>query len=213
MDDSVMHSATPASSRPGEPVWEIAHLFPLQGNWTEDEYLALNTNRLIEFSNGRLEVLPMPTYVHQLIVRLIFRLLDGFVNQHAEGDVLFAPMPVRLWEGRFREPDIIYLRPGRVRDVHGQPEGADLVMEVVSESKEGHDRDWIEKPKDYAKAGIAEYWIVDPQQQVIQILSLEGSEYRIRGRFQKAQIADSVLLPGFSIAVDDVLAIGETSQT
>src|SRR5712692_7578885 len=42
-----------------EPTWEIAHLFPDQGTWTEGEYLALDTNHLIELSNGRLEVLPM----------------------------------------------------------------------------------------------------------------------------------------------------------
>ena len=42
-----------------EPTWEIAQLFPAQGHWTEEEYLALDTNHLIEFSQGQLEVLPI----------------------------------------------------------------------------------------------------------------------------------------------------------
>ena len=45
-----------------EPTWEIATLFPNQGQWSEDEYLALNTNRFVEYRDGFMEVLPMPTF-------------------------------------------------------------------------------------------------------------------------------------------------------
>jgi hypothetical protein len=56
------------TSRSGGPTWEIAHLFPNQGTWTVDDYLALNTNHLVEFSDGLIEILPMPTEQHQLLV-------------------------------------------------------------------------------------------------------------------------------------------------
>ena len=46
--------------QPGEPPWDVALLYPLQGSWTEDDYLELGTNRLVEFSDGGIEVLPMP---------------------------------------------------------------------------------------------------------------------------------------------------------
>ncbi len=49
-----------------EPTWEIAELFPAQRTWSEDEYLTLDTNRLVEFSHGHLEVVPMPTFSHQI---------------------------------------------------------------------------------------------------------------------------------------------------
>ena len=45
-------------SRPGEPTWEIAELFPEQGGWTEEQYLALKTRRLVEYDNGTIEVRP-----------------------------------------------------------------------------------------------------------------------------------------------------------
>ena len=67
--------STAASSlqhRIGEPTWDIAMLFPLQGQWTEEEYLALDTNRLMELVDGCLDVLPMPTPYHQAIVRYLF---------------------------------------------------------------------------------------------------------------------------------------------
>ena len=60
--------ALPRPSRRGEPTWEMALLHPLQGAWSESEYLALHTNRLIEYADGCLEFLPMPTLFHQAIV-------------------------------------------------------------------------------------------------------------------------------------------------
>ena len=41
---------------PGEPTWAVTRLFPTQGNWSESEYLALNTNQLVEFSHGFVDV-------------------------------------------------------------------------------------------------------------------------------------------------------------
>ena len=59
---------TVARVREADPTWEIAHLFPAQGAWSEEEYLDLPGNRLVEFSNGFLEMLPVPTTSHQALV-------------------------------------------------------------------------------------------------------------------------------------------------
>ncbi len=70
MHEPAFHAAPPEpASQLGEPVWEIAYLFPPQGSWSAEQYLALGTNRLIEFDHGSLEVLPMPTLAHQLIAQ------------------------------------------------------------------------------------------------------------------------------------------------
>src|SRR5437588_7023656 len=87
----------------GEPTWEIAYLFPTQGNWCEEEYLALDTNHLVELSQGRLEVLPMPTMSHQLLVLHLYGLVLAFVSPQELGTVLVAPIPVRLSRGKTRE--------------------------------------------------------------------------------------------------------------
>lgn len=195
-------------SQPGEPPWDIALLFPLQGSWTEDDYLELGTNRLVEFSDGCIEVLPMPTKLHQRIVRSLFLLLQQFVSAHASGEVFFAPLPIRLWPGKFREPDIVYVRPERA-EYRGQPEGADLAIEVVSEGEVNRRRDLETKPSEYARACIAEYWIVDPEQQQITVLVLEGKIYRQLGVFGVDDDATSVLLPGFAVRVTDVFAGAE----
>ena len=140
-------------SRRGEPAWEIATLFPPQGEWTEADYLALNSqNWMVELSDGCLEVLPMPNAMHQSIVDYLFTLLKAFVLARGIGRVLFAPMPVRLGPKNFREPDIMFFRPGRIVDPRKQPDGVDLAMEVVSESHDGRERDLRKKPVDYAAA-------------------------------------------------------------
>jgi Uma2 family endonuclease len=199
-------------SPPGGPAWEVALLFPSQGDWSEQEYLALDASRLVELSDGCLEVLPMPTLFHQRIVDYLRDLLKAFVAVHLRGEVRVAPMPVHLWSDKFREPDIIYFLPHRVKDVHGQPEGADLVVEVVSEGEENRKRDLVTKPEEYAKAGISEYWIVDPQERQVTVLALEGKTYREHGIFRPGTVAGSILLPGFTASVDAVFEAGEGHQ-
>ena len=72
---AIEENLRPRVSRRGEPTWEIAYLYPSQGTWSEEEYLALtnSSNRLIEFTDGFLEVLPMPTDKHQTILKFILR--------------------------------------------------------------------------------------------------------------------------------------------
>ena len=190
----------------GEPAWDLALMFPLQGGWSAEDYLALDTGLLVEYSDGFIRVLPMPSLLHQLIVKFLFRLLDDFVNRNSLGEVLLAPLPVLLTAGKYREPDIVFLRPERIKSLKGQPAGADLVLEVVSGGKESRERDYVEKRREYAEAGIAEYWIVDPQERKVTVLILEGQSYREHGVFLVGEAATSVSLPGFQVAVKDVFA-------
>src|SRR5882762_5490448 len=91
--------------RRGEPAWDLALFYPAQGDWSEEEYLDLGTNWMIEFVDGCLEVLPMPSPLHQVIVRYLFGLLETYVLARKLGLPFFAPLPVKLWDGRLREPD------------------------------------------------------------------------------------------------------------
>jgi Uma2 family endonuclease len=209
---SVMTSASRrlSKSKRGEPAWDIARLFPPQGQWTEEDYLALadRTNWLIELSDGFLEVLPMATPFHQRIVQFLFEALRVFILGKNCGEVFTAPLPVQLWSDKMRDPDILFVRPGRIRDAHRPPRGADLVMEVVSEGEENRQRDLEIKPVEYARAKVAEYWIVDPEKEKITVLRLAGKRYRVHGEFRRGEGASSVLLSGFSVRVSDVLDAG-----
>jgi len=195
---------TPRSHR-GTPVWELARLYPPQGCWTEDDYLELETNLLIEYSDGVLEFLDTPSPKHQLMVQhLQMRLLE-YVKKARRGTVIAAPLPIRISATVYREPDLVYFAR-KLTDLSKAPTGADLVMEVVSPGNANRRRDVIKKRREYAGAGISEYWIVDPENSVITVLALNGSKYEQAGKYKLGQQAASRLLPGFVIDVTEALS-------
>jgi YD repeat-containing protein len=204
-----MVSATKSSPPEPEYAWDVARLYPPQGMWSQDEYLHLTdeTNNLVEFTNGHVEVLEMPTEAHQMILQFLNGLLLAFVSKGSLGRVLFAPLRIRLRPGVIREPDIVFMKTENDHRRHQRTwDGADLVIEIVSEDRKSRERDYIDKRRDYAEAGIPEYWIVDPQEQRITVLKLTGHEYSVHGEFTPGQTASSSLLPGFEVSVAAVFA-------
>jgi Uma2 family endonuclease len=185
----------------------MSRLFPHEGYWSENDYLGLDTNRLVEFTDGYVEVLSFPTTSHQQIVAYLSNLLFGFVSAHDLGMTLFGPLPVRLRKDKYREPDVIFMLAEHA-DRIGEDfwKGADLVMEVVSDDPESRERDLVKKRKDYASAGIAEYWIIDPHERKITVLKLAGKAYTPHGQYSVGARAESALLNGFSVDVSEVFA-------
>jgi Uma2 family endonuclease len=198
----------PTVARRGEPVWEIAELFPEQGRWTERDYLALNTNRLVEFDNGMIEVLPVPKKTHQLIVLFLCEALKALLaSRGMRGVVVPAPYRLRIPSGKYREPDVLYLTAEQDAQASEDfTQAAELVMEVVS--ADDPDRDYVSKRSDYASTGVPEYWIVDYHQHLIVVLELVNGQYAERGRFGPRQRATSSRLEGFGIAVDELMSLG-----
>src|SRR5262245_45257547 len=119
----------------------VLDLLPPQGQWSEEEYLWLtdHTNRFIEFTDGYIEVLPMPTDAHQTLLASLYQVFFVFL-QALGGKVLFAPLRLRIRERKFREPDILLVRDAS--DLRRQNRfwlGADLVVEIVSPAKPERD--------------------------------------------------------------------------
>ena len=189
----------------GDPTWEIAAMFPHQGCWSETEYLRLDFGRLVEFDHGRLEVLTMPTELHQAIAFFLCLRLQLFAEASQLGVSFIAPLRVQLWPGKFREPDVLFMRAqNRHRRAALFWHGADLVMEVVSE--DDPQRDLVVKREEYAQAKIPEYWIVDPRDRSILVLVLDEPQatYVESGRYANDQTAHSATLLGFSVSVSEV---------
>jgi Uma2 family endonuclease len=182
-------------------------VIPHQGHWTEEEYLSLTTNHLVEFSDGYLEIPPVPTVSHQQLVAYLFQSLLTFCASLDLGTVLFMGLRVRLRSGKIREPDVAFMAKAHSDRVTDDCwEGADLVMEVVSGTKKDRRRDLVDKREDYARAGISEYWIVDPKEERITVLRLRGKRYVVHGEFDKGATATSHLLDGFTVDVTETFA-------
>lgn len=190
---------------PIDPDHQLERLIGNQGFVTEAEYLAFDGNRLIEYSDGWIEVLPMPTTSHQRTIAFLYAAFLAFTTPGGLGEVLFAGIRVRIRTGKYREPDLVLMLTEHAHRV-GEDywDGADLVVEVVSPSNRRHDLEV--KRHEYAEAGIPEYWLVDPQQVEIVVLTLRDGAYHEHGRFRPGDIATSALLPGFEVDVAAALA-------
>jgi Uma2 family endonuclease len=151
----------------------------------------------------------MPTKSHQKIARFVCNQLLAYLEPRRLGDAVTAPYRVRMPDGSFREPDVVaYLQEHLHHFGERFGEGADLVVEIVSEGKDSRERDLDVKPSDYAKAGISEYWIIDPQEANILVLQLHGDAFQKHGPFRIDEEAPSILIPGFRLSVRDVFAAG-----
>jgi Uma2 family endonuclease len=198
-----MLTTIPGTSARALKRW-LLDVLPGQGEWTEKEYLWLtdHTSRLVEFTDGYIEVLPMPTKRHQTVLRILFLAFNAFVDPRG-GEVFFAALRLRIRKGKFREPDLLLLKDkDDPRDQERFWTGADLALEVVSKNKPA--RDLVHKRRDYAEGRVPEYWIVNPQDETITVLKLDGAAYVEHGVFQRGDKATSVVLRGFKVSVDDV---------
>jgi Uma2 family endonuclease len=187
-------------------VTEIAKLFPPQGRWTEDEYFALpDANRIIELSDGELIMSPPPTFEHQRAVGELFYALKQHVDAGDLGTAAVAPLAIRLWEGKIREPDVMFFSRAHRDRIGGEVSGPpDWVAEVISPGTKKTDE--VEKLAEYAQAGIAEYWLVDPGERTIRVYVLHGeAAYTLAACYTAGQVARAETVEGFAVAVDKVV--------
>ena len=178
----------------------------LQGTWTVEQYLRLtdHASRLLEFTDGELELLPMPTDKHQVIIAFLYRLLFPYMDRVGRV-ILFAALRLQIREGKFREPDLMLLLDANdPRRQNAYWLGADMVIEIVS--ADDPQRDTIVKRADYAEGRIPEYWIVNPTDESVTVLSLadEGEEYTGERVFRRGEAATSTLLPDLSVQVSAI---------
>ena len=172
------------NSTVGQPTIEIVSLFPKQGHWTEEAYLRLpESNRIIELSEGRLIISPSPTDQHQTTVGKLYLLIGDYVFKNNLGKALMAPMDIRLKKGIIRQPDIIFMSNEHLDRITNKRWGIpDLAIEVTSPGTKKEDRK--HKYSEYEKAGIKEYWIIDPDKQTVDIFELRDKYYVTIGNFQ-----------------------------
>jgi len=141
----------------------------------------------------------MPTFTRQSILLFLYEMLRAYLKPRG-GVVMVAALRLRVRPGKFREPDLLLLRDRTDRRCQDRYwEGADLVVEVVS--PDNPDRDLVEKRADYAEAGIPEYWIADPRDETVRVLSLRGAAYVEHGVYRRGDTATSALLAGFAAEV------------
>jgi len=180
---------------------------PPQGQWTYDDYAAIpDDGNIYEVVKGVLYMSPSPIPDHQTVSLEIAAYLRQYVQLAGLGRVFTEPTDVELSPKNIVKPDVLVLlkehfdRFTRTRIV-GAP---DLVVEILSPGTWRHDLQG--KLEAYEQAGVPEYWIVSPAEQVVEVFVLEGAAYQSAGIFRGSAILPSQVVPDWSVPVERLFA-------
>ena len=171
---------------------------------TYADYLKIEDNNRYEIFNGELLMVPAPSTDHQEISGNIGFLIWSFVKQKGLGKVFNAPVDVVFDDDEVFQPDIIFIKSENQsiigkNAIQGVP---DLIVEIVSPSSAFYDT--IEKKEVYGKYGVTEYWLVFPDEKVIEIFILGKEGYVEFCKSKKKGIVKSNVLEGLEIDSKDV---------
>src|SRR5699024_4908133 len=152
-----------------------------------------------EWVNGKAIVFMPPNTKHQALVVFLSTLFSLFVELKRLGKMLVAPVEMRLLtEGSAREPDVLFVaQEHKARITKQRIEGpADLVVEIISPESAARDRS--DKFDEYQRAGVREYWIVDPRPGLerVDVWALDD-QGKYRPVAPQQGVCRSALLPGF----------------
>jgi Uma2 family endonuclease len=162
---------------------------------TYEEFLAwADEDTLAEWVDGEVVMYSPASKRHQDIADFLTGVMRMFVEQRDLGVVISAPFQMKLERGR--EPDLLFVAKehlGRLKETHLEGP-ADLVVEIISLEGEGRDRG--EKFYEYARGGVPEYWLIDPQARWVEFYRLKAGHYRTVFSGEEGMYR-SEALPGF----------------
>lgn len=176
-----------------------------QIKFTYRDYLLLPEGDRRELIEGDFYMAPSPSIWHQHIAANLGTLLRAFVNINQLGVVLWAPVDVLLSRGTVVQPDIVFVsdkRRGIIKKnyIAGAP---DLVIEILSPGTARKDKEL--KLRLYARYGVLEYWIVDPDRRSVQVMVLGAQGYDTIRAYTSGAVESSVL-PGLNLTLDEIFA-------
>jgi Uma2 family endonuclease len=162
-----------------------------------------------ELIDGEHYVTPSPNTRHQRTSGTLYGLIWSWLQAHPVGQIFHAPYDVVFSDTNVVEPDLVYLSNGRAAEVltplhaRGVPE---LVIEIASRGT--RKRDETSKRRLYERVGVSEYWIVDPEIDVVRVFCREGDRFArpLELLCQAGDVLTTPLLPGLEIPLVRVFA-------
>ena len=172
--------------------------------YTYADYCRTPDDERYELLDGELIVAPAPNSAHQRVDAKLGWRLAQFVEQWGLGQVFFAPYDVVLSETDVVQPDLLFISNERSyiitpANARGAP---DLAVEILSPSTAERDRTF--KRALYARYGVSEYWLVDPDTRTVTVLLLDDGAFVEIARYGAGQTLTSPTLVGFTANLDDI---------
>ena len=170
---------------------------------TYADYLKTSDELRYELLNGELVMAPAPLLYHQFILRKLLNAMSAYIDEHKLGELFCSPTDVVLSDTDVVQPDILYVSKQRSHilkpeSVQGAP---DLVVEILSPSTAELDRTM--KLELYARYGVTEYWIVDPDAKTIMVLLRGESRFEVVGIYGESQTLHSPTLKGLNVSLGE----------
>ena len=157
---------------------EVNEALPEYRRYTYEDYCSWDDDKRWELIDGFPYAMSAPSRKHQEISRNLFSQLHNSLKGNP-CEVYFAPFDVRLnadtYDDTVVQPDILVVCDRDKLDAKGCIGAPDLVIEILSPSTMLHDK--IIKFRRYLRAGIREYWIVDPEGNTVTVNILKDGEY------------------------------------
>jgi Uma2 family endonuclease len=180
----------------------------LKEQYTYSDYLLWKFSDRVELIKGFIRKMsPAPSRKHQTVAKNVtYKMLQYF--EHKTCSLFFAPFDVRLPIKSARkdttvvQPDICIICDERKLDDHGCDGAPDLIVEILSPKNSKHDVDT--KFKLYQESGVKEYWIVETEERIVLVYSLQNGIYIGLKPFSEGEEITSLLFPEMKIAVIDV---------
>ena len=172
--------------------------------FTYRDYLQLPDDKRYELVEGEFFLVPAPGLYHQQILGKLWASIYTHAKTNHLGEVFLAPCDVVLCEISVVQPDVVFISSehrGILTDanIQGPP---DLVVEILSPSTAQRDR--VIKCDLYAKHGVREYWIVDPDSRSIEVLALTDSGYHTDAVVPWTGTLNSPLFPALNLPLADI---------
>lgn len=172
--------------------------------FTYEDYKLLPEDKRYEILEGDLVVVPAPNEYHQRISRELEFKLWSFIRESKLGSLYYAPFDVILSDENVLQPDILFISKEHSSiitkdNVRGAP---DLVIEIISPATRNRDREI--KGKIYAKYGVKEYWLINPEEQSIEVMTWNEEGFKAIGLYKRGQKLQSALLSGLSLDLQEV---------
>jgi len=164
----------------GARVREEPATYTKQGEFTYTDYLKMpeEPGYRFEILEGFLLKEPSPLLHHQRVSSALYRQLASYFDEFdPEGELFYAPVDLTLADNIVLQPDILYVSGSR-KDVLRKERingACDLVVEIISPGSRRKDR--LQKMEIYRKAGILHYWLVDPEDSILEAFMLKDDNY------------------------------------
>jgi Uma2 family endonuclease len=175
--------------------------------WTYDDLLQLpDDGNRYEIIDGELYVTPSPLTRHQKVLGILHHLLMTHLDSHPVGECYIAPLDVILSRVTVLEPDLLFISRERldIAQEHGLVAAPDWVAEVLSPSTRR--RDIGVKKRAYAKHGVREYWIVDPDLRRVDVFVRSRSALVHKIEATAGKVASPLVVPGFTVSLAKLFA-------